>query len=53
MDDEVEKLARSDPQLQVKDYIAAVERDFTETPFTLLDEMWERELGDLFDKPDE
>ena len=48
MDDEVEKLIRTSPQLKVKEYIAAVEQDFVETPFTLLDELWERELGDLF-----
>jgi hypothetical protein len=32
----------------VKKYMAKVARDFDETPFLALDDIWERELGDLF-----
>jgi proteasome assembly chaperone (PAC2) family protein len=41
------------PQLKVKEYLAEIARDFTETPFMPLDDVWERELGDLFQDLDE
>jgi len=41
------------PQLKVKDYLTEMARDFKETPFMPLDEVWERELGDLFQDLDD
>jgi predicted ATP-grasp superfamily ATP-dependent carboligase len=49
MKEKVDDLAREQPELKVRTYLEAVAKDFHETPFTLLDEVWERELGDLFD----
>jgi proteasome assembly chaperone (PAC2) family protein len=46
------KLAELDhesPQLNVKEYLNKLTQDFTEIPFMPLDEVWERELGDLFE----
>ena len=48
MDAQIDELARSKPQLKVKEYLAKLTEDFKEIPFMPLDEMWERELGDLF-----
>lgn len=50
-----DKLAELDgkvPQLNVKEYLAKVSQDFTEKPFMPLDEVWERELGDLLNDMD-
>ena len=45
----IDELAREMPQLKVKEYLAQVNEEFTERQFMPLDEVWERELGDLFD----
>jgi proteasome assembly chaperone (PAC2) family protein len=37
------------PQLQLRQYLTELTSDFKENPFEPLDELWERELGDLFD----
>lgn len=37
------------PQLDIREYIDKLTADFTERPFMPLDEVWARELGDLFD----
>jgi uncharacterized protein YoxC len=44
----IEELARTTPQLKVREYMAKVAEQFTENPFLPLDDVWERELGDLF-----
>jgi proteasome assembly chaperone (PAC2) family protein len=41
-------LSKKSPQLQVKAYLEKVADNFTETPFMPLDDVWGRELGDLF-----
>jgi proteasome assembly chaperone (PAC2) family protein len=41
------ELEKEMPQLHVRKYMEKVERDFEEAPFMPLDDMWERELGDI------
>ncbi len=48
----LDDLARSAPQLNVRDYLAKVAQEFVENPFLPLDDVWERELGDLFEEQD-
>lgn len=52
IDTRIAQLDRERPQLEVKKQLQKLARDFTETPFMPLDEMWERELRDLFEKND-
>jgi proteasome assembly chaperone (PAC2) family protein len=52
MQEKVEELAREQPQFKVHEFMRNIEEEFSETPFNLLDEVWERELGDLFDESD-
>jgi proteasome assembly chaperone (PAC2) family protein len=50
-----EKLAELEakmPQLNVREYLATLASEFRENSFDPLDELWERELGDLFDDED-
>lgn len=47
MDAKINELERKMPQLKVREYLERLARDFTEMSFVPLDEVWERELGDL------
>jgi proteasome assembly chaperone (PAC2) family protein len=49
----LETLERRTPQLNLREYLEQVAREFTEMPFIPLDEVWERELGDLLNDLDE
>ncbi|MBX3010370.1 MAG: PAC2 family protein [Caldilineaceae bacterium] len=49
MREKLEELAVKMPQLKVHEYIATLTNDYKENSFEPLDELWERELGDLFD----
>jgi hypothetical protein len=49
MDYEIDELERAMPQLQVREYIESLTRNFVEMSFTPLGEVWERELGHLFE----
>jgi len=49
MEEQMEELARQAPQLDVQAYMQKLEEEFTEKPFMPLDDVWERELGDLLD----
>ncbi len=49
MQSKIGELEREMPQLKIKEYLAKLAVDFTERPFIPLDEVWERELGDLFE----
>ena len=49
----IDELEREVPQLEAKAYIASLAEEFTEQPFTPLDDVWERELGDLLDDMDD
>lgn len=46
--DKIDELARTAPQLKVRDYLSKVTKDFEELPFLPLDDVWETELRDLF-----
>jgi proteasome assembly chaperone (PAC2) family protein len=48
LDTKIEELERQLPQLNVREYMLELARDFTEQSFMPLDDVWERELGDLF-----
>lgn len=49
MADKLNALERRLPQLNIREYLAELASDFVEMPFIPLDDVWERELGDLFD----
>lgn len=49
MEEQMEELSRQAPQLDVHAYLQKLEEEFTENPFMPLDDVWERELGDLLD----
>jgi predicted ATP-grasp superfamily ATP-dependent carboligase len=49
MDAKIDELERAMPQLEVREYVRSLARDFVEKPFMPLGEVWERELGDLFE----
>lgn len=49
MDIKIGELEKKAPQLEVRAYMDGLAQDFTEMPFMPLDEVWERELGDLLD----
>lgn len=49
MHDKLEELAIKMPQLNVHEYLASLTSEYRENSFEPLDELWERELGDLFD----
>lgn len=49
MDAKIAELDRQIPQLDVREYMETLAREFVERPFMPLDDVWERELGDLFD----
>jgi predicted ATP-grasp superfamily ATP-dependent carboligase len=48
METQIGELQGKAPQL--KEYMEKVDKDFVETPFIPLDDVWERELGDLLDE---
>lgn len=52
MDDQIQELAQEMPQLPVSEYLDQVNSEFTEQSFMPLDDIWARELGDLFDDID-
>ena len=49
MEAKIEELAQEIPQLNVKEYLEKVGEEFIELTFMPLDDVWERELGNLFD----
>lgn len=49
MYEKLEELAIKMPQLNVHEYLASLTSEYKENSFEPLDELWERELGDLFD----
>jgi proteasome assembly chaperone (PAC2) family protein len=48
-DARINRLDRRMPLLGVKDYMEKINRDFTERPFMPLSDVWEEELGSLFE----
>jgi proteasome assembly chaperone (PAC2) family protein len=53
MADKLDTLERRLPQHNLREYLAELTGDFVETPFIPLDDVWERELGDLFENLDD
>jgi len=49
MEAKIDELEAKMPQLNVRAYLEKATSDFTEMPFMPLGEVWERELGDLFE----
>lgn len=49
IDAKIEELDKSLPQVNVRGYLSKIASEFEERPFMPLDDVWERELGDLFD----
>jgi proteasome assembly chaperone (PAC2) family protein len=47
MDGKLAELDKEMPQLHVRKYLEKAAQDFEEMPFLPLDDMWERELGDI------
>lgn len=48
IDNRIAELEEEMPQLGIRDYLASVEEQFTETEFVLLDDVWEDEFRNLF-----
>ncbi len=48
IDNRIVELEEEMPQLGIRDYLATIEAQFTETPFFLLDDVWEDEFRNLF-----
>ncbi len=48
MDSKIDELERKMPQLKVREYLEELAKNFKEASFMPLDDVWERELGDLF-----
>ena len=53
MDEKLADLETKMPQLHLRQYLHELTSEFKERPFEPLDELWERELGDLFDDIDD
>jgi hypothetical protein len=53
IDSKIEELERSMPQIDVRGYLRKLSAGFEERAFMPLDDMWERELGDLLDDLDQ
>ncbi|KAA3663583.1 MAG: PAC2 family protein [Chloroflexi bacterium] len=53
MDEQVAELEKKMPQLNVREYLESLTRDFTERPFDPLADVWEEEFRDLFKDLDE
>lgn len=49
IDSDIDELAGELPQLNIREYMDELNRQFTERSFMPLDDIWERELGNLFD----
>ncbi len=48
MEAKLDELKRKMPQLRLNEYMEQLTREFEEMPFMPLDDVWERELSDLF-----
>jgi hypothetical protein len=48
METKLDELKRKMPQLRLGEYMDQLSREFEELPFMPLDDVWERELSDLF-----
>jgi len=53
MDANIDALAAKMPELKIRAYVQQLTADFTERPFMPFGDVWEEELGDLFDEMDD
>lgn len=53
IDAKIAELEKTLPQVNVRGYLQGLADEFEEKPFMPLDDVWERELGDLFDNLDD
>jgi proteasome assembly chaperone (PAC2) family protein len=53
MSQKLDEMQQKNPQLKIQEYIEAISERFIEQPFMPLDDVWARELGDLFGDTDE
>jgi predicted ATP-grasp superfamily ATP-dependent carboligase len=53
IDEKIVELEQSLTQVDVRAYLNTIADEFEERPFMPLDDVWERELGDLFDNLDD
>ena len=53
MNGKIEEIQKRVPQINMTEYMEAISERFSEQSFMPLDDVWERELGDLFDDLDE
>jgi proteasome assembly chaperone (PAC2) family protein len=53
IDAKIEEIERTMPQMNVRSYLEKISEEFEERTFLPLDDVWERELGDLLDDLDE
>jgi len=52
-DANIDNLERAMPQLEIKDYMEKVDKEFSETFFEPLSDIWREALDHLFDEPEE
>ena len=52
MDDKIDELAKTAPELNIREYLQRLVDEFDEKPFLPHDNYWEEELGRLFDNLD-
>lgn len=52
MDEKIDELARSSPQLDLRAYFDRLNEEFVEKTFDPLDDVWEDEIRRIFDDPD-
>jgi hypothetical protein len=50
MDDKIDEIAKTFPEINIREYIKSLEDDFDEVVFEPLQDLWEDELNRLFDK---
>jgi len=50
VDNKIDELDKSAPQLGIRDYIRKLSEDYNEMPFEPLDDVWEDEIRRLMDK---
>ncbi len=53
IESDIDELAREVPQLNIREFLGKVNEEFTERSFMPLDDIWERELGNLFGDTEE
>jgi len=49
MDSKIEEMQQAMPDVDIREYLKKVDEQFTEMPFMPLEDVWERELGDILD----